>query len=124
MLCVLICLSRSESCLDAVALQVPVAGGRPNTDFLRSFDPAIITAAGTVRVQKTLQVPLSNGKTNVYAVGDIIEWDEEKQLAKTPAHVAVVAANILASINNKTDKPKEYGGFMGTCDALFPLQAS
>lgn len=68
-----------------------------------------------MRVQPTLRVPLRNGKTNVYAVGDIIEWDEEKQLSKVPKHVEPVVANILASINKSAGQPKAYGGFMGAC---------
>ncbi|KAG8891683.1 hypothetical protein FRC01_014572 [Tulasnella sp. 417] len=92
-------------------LVVPTWGGRRNTAFLKSFDPTIVTAQENIRVLPTLQVPLSNGKTNVYAVGDVIDWPEQKQLAKIPSHVAVVVPNILASIEGKK-APKVYGGFM------------
>ncbi|KIO28784.1 hypothetical protein M407DRAFT_229352 [Tulasnella calospora MUT 4182] len=92
-------------------LVVPTWGGRRNTAFLKSFDPTIVTAEGNIRVLPTLRVPLSNGKANVYAVGDVIDWQEQKQLAKVPYHVAVVVPNILASIQGQK-APKVYGGFM------------
>lgn len=95
------------------SMEVATSGHKPNTEFLRSFDPTILTPAGTIRVQPTLQVPLANGKTNVYAIGDIIDWEEEKQLAKIAQHAPVVAGNILATIQNKTTPPKKYSTFMG-----------
>lgn len=82
-------------------------GGKPNTEFLRSFDPSVITDVGRVKVLPTLQVPLANGKTNVFALGDIIDWDEQKMLVKVGGHVPVVVANVLSVVNG--DKPtKEY----------------
>lgn len=92
-------------------LIVPTWGGRRNTDFLKSFDSAIVTAQGNIRVLPSLRVPLSNGKTNVYAVGDVIDWAEQKQLAKVPGHVSVVVPNILAAIKNQ-QPPKVYNGGM------------
>ncbi|KAG8912678.1 hypothetical protein FRC01_004956, partial [Tulasnella sp. 417] len=82
-------------------LVVPTWGGRRNTAYLSSFDSTILTPEGNIRVLPSLRVPLSNGKTNVYAAGDVIDWDEQKQLAKVPAHAGVVVANILASIQGK-----------------------
>lgn len=32
---------------------------------------------------------------NIYAIGDIIDWDEQKQAAKAKVHGAVVAKNIV-----------------------------
>ncbi|KAG8950633.1 hypothetical protein FRC04_007257 [Tulasnella sp. 424] len=92
-------------------LVVPTWGGRRNTEFLKSFDSTIVTAEGNIRVLPTLRVPLSNGKINVYAVGDVIDWPEQKQVAKVPKHVGVVVPNILASIKGQ-QAPKVYGGFI------------
>ncbi|KAG9021854.1 hypothetical protein FS837_006925 [Tulasnella sp. UAMH 9824] len=82
-------------------LVVPTWGGHRNTGYLTSFDSTIITPEGNIRVLPSLRVPLSSGKTNVYAAGDVIDWDEQKQLAKVPGHAGVVVANILASIQGK-----------------------
>ncbi|KAG9044217.1 hypothetical protein FS837_008612 [Tulasnella sp. UAMH 9824] len=90
-------------------LIVPTWGGHRNTEFLKSFDSTIITTGGNVRVLPTLRVPLTSGKTNVYAVGDVIDWAEQKQVAKVPGHVAVAVPNILAAIKNQ-QPPKVYKG--------------
>ncbi|KAG8898418.1 hypothetical protein FRB99_007447 [Tulasnella sp. 403] len=82
-------------------LVIPLFGGSPNTDFLRSFDPASMTTEGRIRVLPTFQVPLSNGKRNVYAVGDIIDWNEPKTLSKANAHAPIAAANIIAAVNGR-----------------------
>lgn len=92
-------------------LIVPTWGGRRNTEFLKSFDSTIVTPEGNIRVLPTLRVPLTSGKTNVYAVGDVIDWAEQKQLAKIPGHVSVVVPNILAATRNQ-QPPKVYKGGM------------
>jgi apoptosis-inducing factor 2 len=83
-------------------LFVSARGPKPNTAILKSLDPSIITPSGHVRVLPTLQVPLANGKTNVFAMGDIIDWDEQHQAEKSKAHVEVVAPNILNAIERRT----------------------
>jgi hypothetical protein len=45
----------------------------------------------------------------VFAAGDIIEWEEEKQVGKTAGQVAVVAKNIINYLANKPLK-KQYNG--------------
>lgn len=92
-------------------LVVPMWGGHVNTEFLRSFDPTILTSKGTITVLPSLRVPLQSGKTNVFAIGDVIEWTEQKNLAKIPAMAAVLVPNILAAIEGKP-APKVYKGFM------------
>ncbi|KAG8895160.1 hypothetical protein FRC00_007869 [Tulasnella sp. 408] len=94
-------------------LVVPTWGGHRNTGYLTSFDSTIITPEGNIRVLPSLRVPLNSGKTNVYAVGDVIDWDEQKQLAKAPAHAGVVVANILASIKGQTASKTYKGAPMG-----------
>ncbi|KAG8950634.1 hypothetical protein FRC04_007258 [Tulasnella sp. 424] len=97
----------------AADLVVPTWGGRRNTEYLKSFDSTILTPEGNVRVLPSLRVPLSSGKTNVYAAGDVINWDEQKQLAKVPAHTGIVVANILASIQGKPAAKTYKGAPMG-----------
>ncbi|CAE6410514.1 unnamed protein product [Rhizoctonia solani] len=90
-------------------LVIPAAGGRPNTSIMRSFDPTVITKSGTVMVSPELQVKLSSGAQNVWAIGDIIEWSEQKMVFRASSgHAPVVAKNILASIQG--GKLTQYAG--------------
>jgi NADH dehydrogenase FAD-containing subunit len=82
-------------------LVVPARGGQPNTSFLQSLDASVLTPRGHVKVLTTLQVDLSSGKRNIWALGDIIEWPEQKQIAKGEAHIAVLVANLLSALNGK-----------------------
>jgi apoptosis-inducing factor 2 len=45
----------------------------------------------------------------VFAAGDIIEWEEQKQFGKTGGQAAVVAGNIINYLANKPLK-KQYTG--------------
>ncbi|KAG9008496.1 hypothetical protein FRB94_013220 [Tulasnella sp. JGI-2019a] len=92
-------------------LVIAARGGRLNTAFLSSFDPTILTPTGSVKVLPTLQVPLANGKSNVFALGDIIEWPEEKLIAKIPTQAGIVSANLLSAIRG-TPQKQEYKGYM------------
>ena len=42
-------------------------------------------------------------------VGDIIDWEEQKQAAKVGTHASVVAANVLSFVSGQPVK-KVYGG--------------
>ncbi|KDQ12062.1 hypothetical protein BOTBODRAFT_162259 [Botryobasidium botryosum FD-172 SS1] len=92
-------------------LFIPARGGRPRTAFLQTLDPSIIAENGRVKVLPTLQVPLANGKTNVFAIGDVIDWDEQKMQMKADAHGGVVLPNLLSLLNNsKPSKQYKTGG--------------
>lgn len=88
-------------------------GANYNTDFLRSFDPTILTSNGQIKVTPQLQVKLASGKTNVYAAGDIVDWPETNQLTKVKFHAAVIVASVLAELQGKTSNV-EYKGTSGT----------
>ena len=45
----------------------------------------------------------------VFALGDIIDWKQEKQAAKAPGHVSIVSNNILTLIGLKSSF-KNYKG--------------
>ncbi|KAG8928031.1 hypothetical protein FRC03_009299 [Tulasnella sp. 419] len=92
-------------------LIIPTRGGRPNTGFLKKYDPTVLTETGHVRVLPTLCVPLANGKKNVFALGDIISWPEQHMLSKIQFHVSVLIPNLLNSIRGKRMK-KQYSGFI------------
>ena len=55
-------------------------------------------------------VPLENGKQNVYACGDIIQWEQQKSLAKIPSHISVLVPNLLNAIQGQAST-KNYKGF-------------
>jgi len=82
-------------------------GSRPNTSYLSSLDNNVLTTSGNVKVLPTLQVVNHPG---IYAIGDIIDWKEQKQAGKAPGHAAVVAANILSYIAG-APQTKVYKGF-------------
>lgn len=81
-----------------------VAG--PKTEYLTSFDATVLTQSGFVKVESTLQV---KGHPGVFALGDIIDWEEQKQASKAGAHAGVVVANVLSYIAGRPVK-KVYGG--------------
>ncbi|KAG9104673.1 hypothetical protein FRC06_000059 [Ceratobasidium sp. 370] len=80
-------------------------GGKPN---MRTLDPSALTGSGTVGVTPELRVKLASGAQNVWAIGDIIEWPEQKMVFKaSKGHAPIVAGNILAAINGS--KSTAYG---------------
>ncbi|CAE6451270.1 unnamed protein product [Rhizoctonia solani] len=90
-------------------LVINATGGRPNTTCLHSLDPSALTTRGTVQVTPELRVKLTSGAQNVWAIGDIIEWAEQKMYLKAATgHAPLVAKNVLAAINGS--KPAQYKG--------------
>ncbi|KAH9891866.1 FAD/NAD-P-binding domain-containing protein [Cubamyces lactineus] len=98
--------TRNGRHLPDVDLVVPAFGSRPNTGFISSLGEDVLTRRGTVRVNKHLEVP---GHPGVFAAGDIIEWNEQKQAAKASTHATVVAANV-ASFLERRPYQKIYNG--------------
>ncbi|KAJ1310802.1 hypothetical protein OPQ81_009322 [Rhizoctonia solani] len=90
-------------------LLINATGGQPNTSCLRSLDPGALTTKGTVQVTSELNVKLASGAHNVWAIGDIIEWPEQKMYLKAATgHAPIVVKNVLAAINGS--KPARYKG--------------
>ena len=73
-------------------------GTRPNTDFVRSLGPDVLDERGFIRVKPTLQVAQF---PEIFAAGDAIDWDEQKQAAKASGHTPVVVANLLSYVAGK-----------------------
>ena len=55
-----------------------------------------ITASKHVKVLPTLQLP---SQRSIFALGDIIDWKEEKQASKAGGHAPIITANILSLLN-------------------------
>ncbi|TFK21365.1 FAD/NAD(P)-binding domain-containing protein [Coprinopsis marcescibilis] len=79
-------------------LVIPCRGPRPNTDFLNDLTDHPLTQAGHVRVTPTLQV---FRHPRILAAGDIIEWDDQKQMIKYPAHAGVITHTVLDVLNGR-----------------------
>jgi len=47
---------------------------------------------------------------NILAAGDILDWNEQKQAAKTAPHAAVVVSNVNSLLNGGSSALKEYAG--------------
>ncbi|CAA7268504.1 unnamed protein product [Cyclocybe aegerita] len=80
-------------------LLIPARGGRPSTTPLKFMRPPVLTDRGYVKVAPTLQV---DGHSNIFALGDIIDWPEAKQLMKIIyGHSEVVVANVMRVLEGK-----------------------
>jgi NADH dehydrogenase FAD-containing subunit len=60
---------------------------------------------GLIRVRPTLQLA---DYDDIFAAGDVIDWKEQKQSAKSSAHGLLIGANIQAKLNG--GKLKDYKG--------------
>jgi len=61
-----------------------------------------ITARKHVKVLPTLQLP---SQQSIFALGDIIDWKEQKQAFKAGSHASIITANILSLLNGS--KPQK-----------------
>ncbi|KAH9060596.1 FAD/NAD-P-binding domain-containing protein [Lactarius vividus] len=87
-------------------LIVPTFGSRPGTGFVKSLGSGVLNARGQIKVAPTFQI---ESYPNIYAIGDVIDWSEQKQAAKAPKHAQIAAANILSQLNGSSPG-KQYTG--------------
>ena len=66
----------------------------------------MLTETGFVKVKPTLELLDHPG---VYAVGDILDWPEQKQAGKVGGHAGVVAANLVSFLSGNA-QVKVYKG--------------
>ncbi|KAF8908222.1 hypothetical protein CPB84DRAFT_1674434 [Gymnopilus junonius] len=78
-------------------LIVPCRGPKPNTGFV-TLMPGTLSATNHIRVSATLQVMQY---PRIFAGGDAIEWDEQKQVTKYDYHASVIASNIATLLKKK-----------------------
>ncbi|KAL0581583.1 hypothetical protein V5O48_000513 [Marasmius crinis-equi] len=77
-------------------------GGRPNTEVIAaSLGSDVLTERGLVKVKPTMQL---EGRTNIFAAGDIVNWEEQKMIMKAQGHGAVVVKNIISLLAGKPTK--------------------
>jgi NADH dehydrogenase FAD-containing subunit len=80
---------------------VPTFGSRPGTGFVKSLGSGALNPRGQIKIENTFQL---KSHSNIYAIGDVIDWTEQKQAAKAPKHAQIAAANILAQIGGAAPK--------------------
>ena len=66
----------------------------------------MLNPRGQIKIENTFQL---KSHPNIYAIGDVTDYVEQKQAAKAPKHAQIAAANILAQITGDTPK-KTYSG--------------
>ncbi|KAH7886107.1 hypothetical protein F5I97DRAFT_1809211 [Phlebopus sp. FC_14] len=98
--------TRSGRNIETADLVISTRGPKPNTAFIASLGQDTLNGQGYVKVKPTLQLL---NHPHIFAAGDIIEWAEQKQAAKTRGHAAVVVENVLSVLGDKS-ATKEYKG--------------
>ncbi|PFH49805.1 hypothetical protein AMATHDRAFT_146753 [Amanita thiersii Skay4041] len=89
-------------------LVVSARGPRPNTAFIgSSLGADVLSDGGFVKILPTFQLP---NYLEIFAIGDIIDWPEQKQLLKAVQHAAIVTSNIQAYMSDHGTKLKQYKG--------------
>ncbi|KAJ7158526.1 hypothetical protein C8R46DRAFT_1109448 [Mycena filopes] len=90
-----------ELCVIADLIVRTTGATHPNTGFIKSFDADVLTSAGFVKVKPTLQLP---EYPNIFAAGDIIDWNEQKQALKSSAHAQLVTKNVIGYLKGTSLK--------------------
>lgn len=86
-------------------LKILARGGSVTTSYFPSH--VLSQTTSRVIIDPTLQI---HGYPSAFAMGDIIEWKEQKQAVKAMAQVPIVVHNILAVANGDTKSLKVYKG--------------
>ncbi|KAF8517270.1 FAD/NAD-binding domain-containing protein [Hysterangium stoloniferum] len=106
--------AESTTTTNGISLEVDfiiiATGSAPNNEWIgSSLGADVLAKSGYVNVKPTLQV---NGYNNIFALGDMIEWKEQKQIGKIAyGHLPIVVANVGDVANGATPK-KVYKGSM------------
>ncbi|EKM48752.1 uncharacterized protein PHACADRAFT_179428 [Phanerochaete carnosa HHB-10118-sp] len=98
--------TRRGKTIKGADLVIPAFGSRPNTGIINTLGAGVLTEAGYVKVKPTLELPDHPG---VFAVGDIVDWNEQKQAFKSGNHASVAVPNLLSFLRGQPQK-KVYKG--------------
>ncbi|KAG2118023.1 uncharacterized protein F5147DRAFT_669505 [Suillus discolor] len=98
--------TRSGKQISDADLVVSARGGRPNTEYVTSLGEDAVNGHGFVKIKPTMQLL---NHPSIFAVGDIIDWTEQKQIAKLMWHVPVIVANVVSFLNGVAPT-KKYAG--------------
>lgn len=90
--------TRSGMSIPTADLIVPTFGPRPNTAWIATLGPDVLDQRRLVRVKPTFEVV---GHPGVFAVGDITDWNEQKQGMKYPLHAEICAPNVLSFLDGR-----------------------
>jgi NADH dehydrogenase FAD-containing subunit len=88
-------------------LVLPCRGSKPNTSFV-TLAPIALSDTKHLRVASTLQI---FSYPRIFAGGDAIEWDEQKQVGKYAEHASVIAANIVTLLKKKQPSALYHGQY-------------
>lgn len=88
-------------------LIVPAWGNKPNTALLSSLKD-VLSPNGCVKIRDTFQ---TQAYPDIFALGDIIDVNEQKQAGKAQAHAGMVAANVLSYVQGQPLKQKYKGSY-------------
>jgi hypothetical protein len=87
-------------------IQVPCRGGKMNTEFIATLGEDVLWSSKCVRINPAFQ--LLHHK-RIFAAGDVIEWEEQKQLSKALNHADMIAKNVVY-VAKREDPPMIYKG--------------
>ncbi|KAG5353578.1 Apoptosis-inducing factor 2 [Termitomyces sp. T112] len=94
--------------LQTADLVVQTRGPRPNTAFVSdALGESALSTLGLIKIRPTFQLA---DHDNIFAAGDVIDWKEQKQAAKSSGHGKLVAGNIQAFLD-KTPLKSYKGAF-------------
>ncbi|KAH9973762.1 FAD/NAD(P)-binding domain-containing protein [Lactifluus volemus] len=99
--------TRSKRSLEG-DLIVATFGSRPGTGFVKSLGSDVLNSRDQIKINATFQL---ESFPNIYAIGDVTNWTEQKQMAKAPKHAQIAAANILAQLDGGVAN-KKYSGHL------------
>lgn len=81
------------------------SGPVPNTGMIaESLGQDALTTRKHVKVLPTLQL---KSHPSIFAIGDIVDWNEQKQAAKASGHATTITANVLSLLSGSKPQ-KEY----------------
>ena len=79
--------------------QITARGSGANTQYLKFLKPNVLTERGYIKIMSTLEILYHPG---MFALGDIVDWPEVKQLAKiSMGHADVVVNNVVQYLNGE-----------------------